>query len=228
MNRRTSIVLLTFLAILVATSCVSQGLREELEATEQEEESVSPAGDEDGASDLDEDEETTEDEASGTGSETPVDDDGEDETAGCAVAPEGPDPRVVPSTLVPVVDEHGHLLINVRTCEAVDPLAPYGEFHSAYYQCGGFGFEIHTGVTTVLGDPPPTEAHTLVDGTFLFNTGSPPPDPFPSGETCIYASWDTAEAPVNSGEGEVDYAGTPTSDENIPERAKDLSDTGGA
>jgi hypothetical protein len=172
------------------------------------------------------DEETTEDEASGTGSETPVDDDGEDETAECDVAVDGPDPKVVVSALVPIVDEHGNLLINVRTCEAVDPSAPYGEFYSAYYQCGSVGFENHADVSAVLGDPPPTEAHTLVDGSILYNTGSPPPDPFPSGVTCNYASWDNVDAPVNSGEVVIDYQGPPTSDQNIPEKAKDLFDTG--
>ena len=179
MKKRTSIVLLTFLAILVATSCgpseQQQSDDTELSMTEEDDESASAAADEDATSDLDVDEETTEDEASGTGSETPVDDDGEDETAGCDVALDGPDPQVVVSALVPVVDEHGNLLINVRTCEAVDPLAPYGEFHSAYYQCGSFGFEIHALVPAVLGDPPPTEAHTLVDGSILYNTGSPRP-----------------------------------------------------
>lgn len=120
----------------------------------------------------------------------------------CDVALDGLAPEVVVSTLVPVVDESGFLFVNVRSCEAVDPLDPFAEFYSAYFECGSsdfqFGYETHAGVQTVLGNP--TEAHTLGDGSFLFGTGFSPIESFASDVVCTFASWETQDGAVFSGE----------------------------
>jgi hypothetical protein len=133
----------------------------------------------------------------------PVDDDGEDESAGCAVDLDGPNQQVVVNAIVPIVDEHGNLLFNVSTCGDVDPVDPFGEFYSAYYQCDQFGFQIHANVTTVLGTP--TAAHTLTGGSFLYNTGMPPSGSGPTEVICKFASWDNPEAAVKTGEVVIFY-----------------------
>jgi hypothetical protein len=126
----------------------------------------------------------------------------DDETPGCDLPSDGPHPQVVPHVVMPAVNENGNLHFNVQMCEPVDPLMPFGQFYSGFFDCPPFfGYEIHAGAPLLYGDP--IAANTLVDGSFWFNTGAPPPDPFPSSVPCRWAFWNSQEDPVWSGEGPV-------------------------
>lgn len=128
----------------------------------------------------------------------PVDNDGEDETSRCDLPANGPDPQVVPYSVVTTEDEFGNLNFNVQMCEPVDPLNPLGHLFSGFWVCGEwFGFEIHDEVPAVLGGP--TEANTQMDGSFGFHTG--PSGPLPLEVPCKYASWGSEGEQVISGQG---------------------------
>ena len=202
-TRWKAIGILFFSAALLLTACGPSAadlgdttLPDDEQAAAAESDSVASEG---GESPSDDEAASGESDAAQADDETvppPVD----DETPGCDLPSDGPHPQVVPHVVMPAVNDSGNLHFNVQMCEPADPLMPFGQFYSGFFHCPPFfGYEIHAGSTLLYEDP--VEANTLVDGSFWFDTGAPPPDPFPSSVPCRWASLNSQEDPVWSGEG---------------------------
>jgi len=135
----------------------------------------------------------------------------EDHEDGCDDPPAASDPQVKVKSVIPGVDSDGNVGFNVHMCDPVDPMNPFGHLHSGFFLCPPwFGFEIHTGVWTVLGNA--AGANTLVDGSFWFPMGTPPPSPFPLEFICDHASWHLMEDPVIPGQSAPHLHGNPAID----------------
>jgi hypothetical protein len=135
----------------------------------------------------------------------------DDHGDGCDDPAAASDRQVKVKTVIPGVDAAGDLGFNVHMCEPVDPMNPFGHLYSGFFLCPPwFGFEIHTGVWTVLGNA--VGASTLVDGSFWFPMGAPPPNLFPLEFICDHASWHLMEDPVIPGQSSPHLHGNPAID----------------
>jgi hypothetical protein len=124
--------------------------------------------------------------------------------------PEGVDPVVVPAAVIPTVNGSGDLEIEVEMCHPVNFQKPFGHLYSGYFLCPpplNFGSEWHAGTAATLGDI--LAAYALPNGNFYYNTGRPPPDPFPLEFVCEYGNLNESGGTFFSGNANMHYHGRP-------------------
>lgn len=237
-TRWKAIGLLILSIALVASTCQEAKNQVSLEAEIIANENEGKEGldefepDDDGVFDLFEDTPDDDETASGQSEDDTSTDDlngtyqngeNEDHGDGCVDLAVASDRQVKVKTVIPGVDPAGDYGYNVHMCEPVDPMNPFGHLHSGFFLCPPwFGFEIHAGVWTVLGNA--VGASTLVDGSFWFPMGAPPPSPFPVEFICDHASWHLMEDPVIPGQSSPHLHGKPALDLDAIAKEADFPD----